>query len=429
MTVLFATPAPPVSPSRMAAVSPALRYALILWVAIGVAASVRTLLLPDRHTVFPVFASAGTRWWQDQPLYANYKPVDYFRYPPLAALFFSPFSATGLRVGGVLWLWLGLGVYASGIWRFRREVLPSSWTPRREAAYLALATVGALAGLWNGQSNALITGLVLWGSAALASGREKSSAGWFAVAVSLKPTALPLVLLMCALWPRRLASRFVLALAALALVPFLTRPPATVLHHYADWIAQQRILANERWPGFRDAWTVWQLIEHSITGDDRWLDLTAPVDSIGYRALQVAAAGWCLAWCLAHRGAGAGRRQLVLGTLSMGSAWLMLFGPAVEYPAYVFLAPFLAVTTVDPDARTLSRVLATAASGLVLVFGWGAFSLRLIPAFPVVLAALPVGTALFATGLVISDRQRSRDLASHGREAAVAITPVTSAAA
>jgi hypothetical protein len=412
----------------MASTSPALRYALALWIVIGVAASIRTVLHPDSHTVFPVFAGAGVHWWADQPLYANYRPVDYFRYSPSSALFFSFFAAFGYRIGGVLWLWLGLSVYASGISSFHRDVLRGCWTTRRELMFFTIATAGALAGLWNGQSNALIVGLLLWGVAALASGRDLACSIWLALAVSVKLTALPLVLLFCALWPRKLALRLVLACIVFGFVPFLTRPPAIVLQHYSDWVAQQGALASERWPGFRDAWTVWQVLEHTVAGDGQPLALTAPLRSSGYRIIQLISAVCCLAWCAAQRWTRASERQLMIHTLNIGSAWILLFGPAVEFPTYVFLAPLLAAAVVDGDAPVLSRSLAIAATGLILTFGWGATSLTLAAAWPCVLTALPVGTALFAVGQIWSALPRFDGISSP-RQVSIEAQPLTSAAA
>jgi hypothetical protein len=211
------------------------------------------------------------------------------------------------------------------------------------------------------------------------------------------------------------------------MVPFLTRPAGVVLQHYADWVAQQKLLANERWPGFRDAWTVWQVVKHTLTGE--LIDLKAPLDNAVYRTVQLVTAGSCLAWCLWKRRRGIGSRQLVLATLSMGSVWAMLFGPAVEYPTYVFLAPFLAAAVVDNDSPPARRFLAAIASVLILTFGWGLLSLRLIAVFPPVLAALPIGTALFAIGLTLSEQPRAVLRVYRPQKQGVAPVPVTSAAA
>ena len=42
--------------------------------------------------------------------FAEYKPLDHFRYPPLFAVAVTPFSLLGPRAGGVLWSWAGIAV-------------------------------------------------------------------------------------------------------------------------------------------------------------------------------------------------------------------------------------------------------------------------------------------------------------------------------
>ncbi|MHB8736925.1 MAG: glycosyltransferase family 87 protein, partial [Terriglobales bacterium] len=144
-----------------------LHYALMLWLILAAAVGVRTLVRPTRHTVFPIFAASADHWWGDRALYQEYPPLDHFRYPPLFALFATPFSAFGLTAGGILWSWTGMAVYAAGLWRFVREVIPAAWTRQRTALFLMLGALGALRGLWNAQSNALVVGLLLLGAAAL----------------------------------------------------------------------------------------------------------------------------------------------------------------------------------------------------------------------------------------------------------------------
>src|SRR5207248_1744527 len=89
-----------------------LRRASFWWIVFCIALVARTLHRPSSHTVFAVFAAGSTHWWNDQPLYSDYKPLDYFRYPPDCAIAFTPFARLGPRAGGVLWVCLGLGVYA-----------------------------------------------------------------------------------------------------------------------------------------------------------------------------------------------------------------------------------------------------------------------------------------------------------------------------
>jgi len=387
----------------------------MLWLILAAAVGVRTLVRPSRHTVFPIFAASADHWWGDHALYQEYPPLDHFRYPPVFALFVTPFSALGLLVGGILWSWTGMAVYVAGLWRFVREVMPAAWTRQRTALFLMLGALGALRGLWNAQSNALIVGLLLIATGALVRALEGDSrcgagrrwwlAAWLlALPVALKLTPLPPVLLLCALWPRRLAWRFALAMVVLFLVPFLTRPPLVVLEHYQEWLDHVVETGNGRWLGFRDGWTVWLVLRQLVGGEPGPLRLRAPMDSSGYRLVQLATAAAALGWCLwqQRRAArlGLGPRWLVHVTLSMGLAWLMLFGPAVEHATYVFLAPPLVWAVLERRAWPLGRGLILAAFVLIMILGWGAVSRLLSPGWPILLIALPAGTALFALWLI-----------------------------
>ena len=108
-----------------------------------------TLVRPENHTVFPVFASSAEHWWADQPLYANYEPLlDHFRYPPVFAVAITPFHLLGLQAGGILWSWINLAVYAAGLHHYVRDMLPGSWTPGRRAGLQALARGGTPLSMW-----------------------------------------------------------------------------------------------------------------------------------------------------------------------------------------------------------------------------------------------------------------------------------------
>jgi hypothetical protein len=78
----------------------------------------------------------------------------------------------------------------------------------------------------------------------------------------------------------------------------------------------------------------------------------------------------------------------------------MLFGPAVEHATYVFLAPPLLWALLERRAWPHGRGLIWASFLLIMVLGWGAVTRRLAPDWPIVLTALPAGTALFTLWLV-----------------------------
>ncbi len=376
-----------------------LRLAVGLWLTLALVLAVRTLIAPESHSVFPIFASAAAHWWRDMPLYGGDPTLDLFRYPPPFAVALTPLALLGLRAGGVLWGWASVAVYAGGLWRFARDVLPAAWPRRRAAAFLALGAVVALPSLWNAQSNPLAVGLLLFGASGVARQRWWAAAAFLAAATCLKLTPVLPAVLLCFLWPRRLAPRFAVALAAGALLPFLTRPPDVVFRHYAEWAAALTHTGGARWPGFRDAWTAWELGRDFVRGAVE-TDLTSHIDWAGYPVLQVFAAAAALAWCLWQRARRADPRDALRLALAMGTAWLMLFGPAVEHPTYAFLAPSLAWAALEWRAWPHGRVLVVAALLLIAVLGWEPLVHPLLRRLPLLMAALPLGTALFTAWLI-----------------------------
>jgi hypothetical protein len=370
--------------------------ALGLWLIIGVAVSTRILINPGKHTVYPVFAGAAEHWWADQPLYCHYPGSDFFRCSPSFAIFMTPFWLLGARAGQLAWLWLNIGTYLTGLILFLRKVLPGDWSANRVSLFLALTAVAAIPGVNNLQSNALAGGMLLLAAISLAEERWWSAAALLAGPVFLKLAPLAVVLLFIAYRPRELLGRFVLVLLAGGLLPFLTRPPDVVCAHYRDWVAASVEKSSERWPGFRDGWTLWALL--------RDVPNHTHVDSAGYRILQGLSAVAVLAWCRRQwHGAGSVRWQITV-TMGMGLAWLMLFGPAVEAPTYVMLAPFVIWAAL---AYRQGRWLAMAALACFVLLSWRQLAKDWPLAAQMQLAVLPVGTILFAAWLVCFARDPS----------------------
>lgn len=387
----------------------ALQLVWSLWLALGVAVTVRTVHRPTKHTVFPVFAAGALHWWSDAPVYANYEPqLDYFRYPPVFAIFMTPFAWLGLQTGGVLWSWLNLAILAWGAWRFLNDVLPSGWSPERGAAFLALVMIGSLGSVWNAQSNSLALGLTLLGAAAVVRKNWWPAAAWLAASLCVKMTPVPIVLLLAALWPRQLVGRLTLLLLGALLMPFLTRSPAVVAEQYDGMVRQFQQTSNKRWEAFRDAWTIYLVAAEMLNAGDAPPPLRAPLESVPYRALQMVTAAAVLFWCLWWMRRTTAASWQVRMTLAMGAAWVLLFGPAVEQPTYIFLAPSLAWALLE--TRLSGRFLITASAVMILVLGRTALIRPWQAAFPWTLAILPLGTAFFTAWLL---RYAQPSLASH----------------
>ncbi len=399
------------SPAASATARLALYLTCALWLGLAAATAGRTLVNPQAHSVFPLFAASAAHWWADQPLYAPYPPLDQFRYPPTFAVALTPFAALGLRAGGILWSWVGMAVYGAGLYRFGRDVLPGRWRSARTAGLLGLGAVVAMPGMWNGQSNAVAVGLLLLAASALVRERWWLTAILLAASVWAKLTPLAPALLLCALRPARLGPRFALALALGSLLPFLTRPPAVVCHQYGEWLTQLAHTGGVRWPGFRDGWTLWEAAAHPFRWPAGRLLFPATTGAACYRVLQLLGAAGALAWCRRLAAQGADPRWLCCATLAMGTAWLMLLGPAVEHATFAFLAPSLAWAVLQSEAWPRGRWLIRLAFVLIAVLGWDDLTRGLLGDMPLLAVPLPLGTLLFT--LWLGGYARSCRLSSH----------------
>lgn len=233
-------------------------------------------------------------------------------------------------------------------------------------------------------------GLLMLGTAEALRERWWSAALLLSLPVAFKLTPLPVCLLLCVLWPARLGPRFLVCVLLGLALPLLTRDPELVAQHFREWMEHLRATGNERWPGFRDGWTVWVVLRHLAEGGTGLPDLKAPLLGDWYRGLQVSGGLAVLAWVLWLKPR-CESRTLVTLTLSVGVGWLLLLGPAAEFPTFAFLAPFLAWNLVQPGNRVLKRT----AGACILVLGWNSLTRPLWPVAPWLVLALPLGTTLF----------------------------------
>ena len=376
---------------------------LTLWIILMIAAGVKAIIQPSSHTVYPVFAAGARHWYADMPLYVDYEGLDLFRYTPTFAVAVTPFAIFPDIIGGVLWNMASVAVL---FWSFRvlvRDVFPDSWPPWREAAFLGLALVGTARGVWAGQNNAFLFAAAAFGIAAVANKRWWAAALLLALPVFIKVWPIALVLLLMACWPRQLIGRFVVAVAALAAVPFLTRPPAVVLEVYHQWWKMLVSTGPTRWPGYRDAWTIWEQIDQ-------------PVSQVGYLALQLGTASLVLGWCLWQRRRTASARQLLTSIMSIWLAWQLLFGPGTERLTYLIIAPMAAWAVVTSFAERKGRVLSLTAWLMTGILGTGGAERALLPYFSAAPSILPAGVVVFIVWLVIYARNRPAEAVSSPNE-------------
>jgi hypothetical protein len=91
---------------------------------------------------------------------------------------------------------------------------------------------------------------------------------------------------------------------------------------------------------------------------------------------------------------------LITVVLALGAAWLMLLGPAVEAPTYVFLAPLLAWAVVQREAWPSGRRLIDASAVLILVLSWREVTHPFWDVVPWFVLALPLGSTLFLLWII-----------------------------
>jgi hypothetical protein len=300
-----------------------------LWGALCVALVVYAVLRPHRQTVYPVYRVASGDWFAGNNLYVlRTEGPDQYRYSPTFAVAVAPLAALPERAGNAGWKLLNALAFLAGLWVWARRVVPWSATRERVAGAFFVAAFAALPSFFNGQVNLMVTGFVLLAAGALTAERWWWAASWLAAATLIKVFPLALALVVCALYPRRFAPRFAVAVAALAALPFVAQSPEYVLSQWEKWFDH--------------------LSYTSLAPRDGHRSLDALLERIGFdvnrRAFQFVAAltgGLVLLVALRSARRADARATLAL-TVSWFLCWAVVFGPATENATFAVLAPALA---------------------------------------------------------------------------------------
>ncbi len=415
---------------------PHLRRAVTVWIILAVAVTVKLACFSHDYSVYRMFAAGTRHWWHNQSLYASYtisEGLDSYRYSPAFAVALTPFACLPGPLGPIAWSFTSIGLLAWAMHVLVRDVLPGCWPMRREAWFLVLVAIGSAVGIWSLQSNALVTALIVLGLAATLRQQWWKAAVFLALPVFIKLWPLALVLLLIVYWPRQLLGRFAVVCLALLLVPYLTRPPQIVAWQYREWYITLTGPLQARWPGYRDAWTMWEefcrLIGHAPD---------QPFYQGAYRALRLSAAIGVLGWCLwqgrrlagkvAENGSGplsaphragesevvskcgaaalgrANRGHLLMLILSMWVAWQLLFGPGTEQLTYGIIAPSASWAVLLSIAERRAVWLTCTAWAMLARLPSGDIERALLGIFCGARALAPLGVALFVGWLIWHER-------------------------
>ncbi len=406
------------------------RHALNLWIILAVAVCLKSAVVGGDYSVYRMFAGGSRHWWADQSLYSSYaisENLDSFRYSPAFAVAFTPFCLLPDPYGAIAWSLLSIGLLVWAMRAMVRHVLPGDWPPNREALFLVLVLVGSIVGIWALQTNALVTALLCLALAAIVR-RHWWAASWcLAVPVFIKLWPIALVMLLVVFWPRQLSWRFAVACVALLAIPFLTRPPDTVVWQYHQWYVDLVGPLQNRWPGYRDAWTVWEMLCSWFGGQADWSRESA---RLVFMAIQLATSAAVLGWCLWQSrmlgvprrstvrvcGGDArvgddmnGKRNLLMLIFAMWASWQLLFGPGTEQLTYSIIAPAASWAVLVSFAERRARWATIAAWAMLSLLPAGNVERPLVDLMgDAGKAALPLGVVFLVAWLVWHERQTGR---------------------
>jgi alpha-1,2-mannosyltransferase len=403
--------------SRRLLTNPYLRRALALWACLAVAVCVKTAYLGSHHSVYPQFAASSHHWWSDKSLYKDYRAeegIDGYRYSPTFAVAFTPLAYLPERLAMMIWKVASIVLLVWALHVLVRDVAPGNWPPHREGVFSVLTLVGSAVGIWSGQSNALVIALLMLAMSAIVRQRWWTASILLAVPVFIKIWPAAFVLLLVVFWPRQLTWRLAVVCILLALAPFLTRPPSTVVWQYREWYAALTGPFQGRWGGYRDAWTIWEQL--------------SSVNHRVYAAIQLTAAlgvvGWC-GWQYRRQtllqqmlfretppdcnGGALGRgehfpNRLLMLIFSMWASWQLFLGPGSEQLTYGIIAPSAAWAVVVSFAEKRARWLTVTAWAMLAILPSGDVEREVLKISHAAVILPPLGVVLFASWLIWHER-------------------------
>lgn len=286
---------------------------------------------------YGVYKAAGARWLSSQNLYET-QTIDGFQYLPTSAWLFSGLALLGSPLAECAWRVLSLGLYATGLWRLSKRIMPA-----RASACFLVATCLSIGpagnNLGNGQANVLLCALGLHVAADLVLQRWWYASATLAFGLALKPLMVVLLLLVVALY-RPARWRTALALLVVFGTPWLLRDPIWLAHQYA---------------------VCWSKLRMCAAPDRQFEDIRGLLFSLGislsseeYLVIRAIAAVcvFAIAW-RARPSASEPMSSFVLCALAAN--YLVLFNPRTLSTSYVMTAAFAGLLAARNGLRSQYR--------------------------------------------------------------------------
>lgn len=325
------------------------QYAAVTWTIAFVVIGIRVMLSqPRTHNDYITFANTARNWVAGKGLYRQVDAAgvyDDFRYSPIVACSLVPLSVLPDKLGSVAWRLVNLTVFLGALaWWGRRVLTPTPSVAQLAVVFLLVLPL-SIGNVNNGQSNPLVLGLLLAGIAAVMEERWNLCSVCIAGAVLFKVYPIAVGLLLIALYPRKLAVRVPLAIAAGLALPFLLQRPSYVAEQYGIWFDYLIVEDRQELPlaaSYRDVRLFFRAV-------------SAPLDARAYMIVQlITGAGAALVCLLGQRWQWSQARVLTLLT-GLGGVWMTMFGVATESSTYMLLAPSCAWALVQARVERRSR--------------------------------------------------------------------------
>jgi hypothetical protein len=357
---------------------------IALWSMVLLIICFRVARFYPQHDVFVDYFGAGRKWIAAQALYPTTRG---FVYSPLIAACFAPFAFLPERLGSILWRVLNAAIFFWAIFWWLKMGLHNR-IPRKSFGLVFLLLLPLSIGNFNnGQVNPMLIGLLMIAIVAAYSNRWITSALCIGISVYLKIYPLSVGLLLLVIYPRQLGWRLAVTLLLLGLLPFALQQPAYVFEQYQRWFAS-RAADNRRMNldiAPRDFAMVLRVVQINLSG-------------YGVLVLQVLAGAAAAAVCVFGRFRKWSEERLLICVFTLGSCWMLLFGPSTEDATYVMLAPALVLALVQafyqPKFFIMHLLLCT--SYVVLLLGLAMNSFLSLKKGVYTMSVQPFGALIFA---------------------------------
>jgi hypothetical protein len=363
------------------------RVAIAAWALLLAAVCIKPLFSPFSGTVYITYLRAGEDFANGSRLYDVIRPyTDNFRYPPIIAAAFVPFTYLPPGTGSVLWRLIGVAAFLTGLAAWARRLQPEVPLPLLFLFAIPLS-IGSLS---NAQANTHVIGVMLWGSVLASGGRWLPAALLVAAATLLKGYPIALGGLLALLAPFRFGLPFVLAVTAGFVLPYAFQSADYVTSQYQyllENLNQDDRSSRPLHAGYQDFHMLLRVFGFHIPHDN-------------YYFVQAGAGLMAAGLLLRRLRQGTPRSELALGALSLGVCWMCMFGPAVEASTYILMAPLMAFEVLVRSGMRWTRAFARAGAALF-------FLSVVLFAFPhaihrpvIALGILPVAASFLAIGAV-----------------------------